>query len=450
MQHGGSVPNMAGILSRRAVFFPYSLTRSLPKASWISSDSSENGNRPKPRVSSLLEKLKSSSNPETDLSALSNFMKPPPEEKTRPPVEEVVDDQGASPDERKQTVSGQTLKVVSSSEKDASLPTEQAIETTKGWQYNKILREMRKEASEVKPSSGDFKSENLLGLLRETVEETAGDDAKSMLEKSLEATRDQKKKVLEDMKKKTAQRLSTSPPRPKWVEKTLEDLEKSQVEQGERSPKNIDPKLNQKIKDLLSDVEIAPKQLGTSRTIVAAVENWGKTASYQRKAIKDEFQYQTKEMSSLKGPSGLFLHEGERTGIFDDIINKAKTSKINNVMQSNYLRHLDELDKVDRIGYIGVRRNAFANQISLGNRLWKYPIDNEVCKIEEENTSFEEHVFLEYLLDDFPSKGPVRRFMELVINGLQKNPFLTVEQKKERVRWFHDYFSNFSEQELNF
>lgn len=446
MQHGGSVLKMATILSRRAVFFPYSLTRRLPKVSWIrnlSSDSSENGNKPKPRVSSLLQKLKSSSNPETDLSSLSNFMKPPPGEKTQPPVEEVVNDQGASPDERKQIVSSS----VSSSKKDANLLTEQAIETTSGWQYNKILREMREEASQEEPSSGDFKSENLLGLLREAGEEPAGGD---MLKKSLEATRRQKKKLLEDKKKKTLQRFSTLPARPKWVEKTLEDLEKSQVKQGKRSRKNIDPKLNQKIKDLLADVEIAPKQLGTSRTIVAAVENWGKTASYQRKAIKDEYQYQTKEMSSLKGPSGLLLHEGERTGIFDDIINKAKTSKINNVMQSNYLRHLDELEKVDKIGYIGVRRNAFANEISLADRVWKYPIDNEVCKIEEENTSFEEHVFLEYLLDDFPSKGPVRRFMELVINGLQKNPFLTVEQKKERVRWFHDYFSNFSEKELNF
>ena len=72
------------------------------------------------------------------------------------------------------------------------------------------------------------------------------------------------------------------------------------------------------------------------------------------------------------------------------------------------------------------------------------------CKVEEEGVSFEEHVFLEYLLDDFPSKGPVRRFMELVINGLQKNPHLTVEMKKERVGWFKNYFSDFSEEELNF
>ncbi|XP_078372073.1 uncharacterized protein LOC144655655 [Oculina patagonica] len=434
---------MAAMLSSRAVFLPYSLTRSLPRALWIrslSSDSSENGHKAKTRVSSLLEKLKSST-PEPDLSTLSDFMKSPPDEKTPRPVEEVATDKVASPDDE--------LKVVSSSKSDARLPTERAIEKTKGWKYNKVLREMRKDASREKQSSGDSKSGNLLGLLRETVEETEQDDGKRMLEKSIEETRRQKKKMFKSISSKSAQ-YQNSKPRPQWVEKTLEDLEKSRLDQAERSQKNVDPKLNQKIKDLLSEIEIAPKQMGTARTIVAAVENWGTTAIYQRKTIKDEYQYQTNEMSSLKGHGGLLLHEGERTGLFDELVSKAKTAKINDVTQSNFLYHLDELDKVDKVGYIGVRRNAFANQISLSNRLWQYPIDNEVCKVEEENTSFEEHVFLEYLLDDFPSKGPVRRFMELVVNGLQKNPYLSVVQKKERVRWFHDYFSNFSEEELNF
>lgn len=442
---------MAAMLSSRAVFLPYSLTRSLPRALWIrslSSDSSENGNKAKTRVSSLLEKLKSST-PEPDLSTLSNFMKSPPDKKTPRPVEEVVSDKVVSPDERKQPFSDHNLKAISSSKADAKLPTERAIEKTKGWKYNKVLREMRKDTSREKQSSGDPKSGNLLGLLKEAVEETAQDDGKRMLEKSIEETRHQKKKMFKSISTKFAQ-YRNSKPRPQWVEKSLEDLEKSRLEQAEQSRKNVDPKLNQKIKDLLSEIEIAPKQMGTARTIVAAVENWGTTAIYQRKTIKDEYQYQTNEMSSLKSPSGLLLHEGERTGLFDELVSKAKTAKINEVTQSNFLYHLDELDKVDKVGYIGVRRNAFANQISLSNRLWQYPIDNEVCKVEEENTSFEEHVFLEYLLDDFPSKGPVRRFMELVVNGLQKNPYLSVEQKKERVRWFHDYFSNFSEEELNF
>lgn len=430
---------MAFMLSIRAVFLPYTLTRSLPRALWIrnlTSDSNENGNSTKIRISALLEKLKSSS-PDPDLSTLSSFMSLPPDQETPHAVDEVVRDQVASPDERKQPLSDQEPKA------DGQLPTKKLIEKTRGWKYNKVLREMRKDASREKLSLGDSKSGDLLGFLRQAVDESAQDDLKGMLEKSIEQTKSSKKKIFKTIES-TQYRSSRS--RTQWVEKTLEEVEKSQIDQAERSQKDVDPKLNQKIKSLLSDIEVAPKQMGTARTLVAAVENWGTNASYQRKTIRDEYEYQTNELPS--SPSELLL-QGERTGLFDSIVSKAKTAKINDT-QSNFLHHLDELDKVDKIGYIGVRRNAFANQLSLSNRLWKYPIDNEVCKVEEENTSFEEHVFLEYLLDDFPSKGPVRRFMELVVNGLQKNPYLSVEQKKERVRWFHDYFSNFSEEELNF
>lgn len=65
-----------------------------------------------------------------------------------------------------------------------------------------------------------------------------------------------------------------------------------------------------------------------------------------------------------------------------------------------------------------------------------------VLGLEEEATvSFHEHVFLEkHLEDGFPRQGPVRHFMELVVTGLSKNPYLTVQQKKEHIFWFRDYF----------
>lgn len=432
--------NMAAILSSR-VFLPYTFTRSLPKISWIrslSSDSSENGNGAKVKVSSLLEKLKSSSSQEADLSTLSATLSTKPLPEKTPSFK--------SRKTRKKALSDHKLK--------SGLQPERANTKTKGWKYNKVLRElsMQKNTSRSREeqSLGISESGNLLGLLREVEQEPGEDDAKSMLEKSIEETRS-RKKVFRSIAANTTQSTRyTSRRRPQRVEKSLEDLDKSRINATERSKQSVDPSLNQKIKNLLSEVEIQPKQMGTAKTIVAAVENWDTTAGRQRRTIKDEHDYQTNEMSSIKSPSWLMLHEGESTGLFDDIISKAKTAKINNVTQSNFLFHRDELDNVDKIGYIGVKRNAFADQISLSNRLWQYPIDNEICKVEEENTSFEEHVFLEYLLDNFPSKGPVRRFMELVINGLQKNPYLTVEQKKERVRWFHDYFSNFSEEELSF
>lgn len=56
---------------------------------------------------------------------------------------------------------------------------------------------------------------------------------------------------------------------------------------------------------------------------------------------------------------------------------------------------------------------------------------------------FHEHVFLERHLEPWcPPRGPVRHFMELVCAGLQGNPYITVEKKREHIRWFRDYFLN--------
>ena len=455
--------NVATMLLSR-VSLLYTFGRSVPKISWIrslSSDSRGNGNGKKLRVSSLLEKLKSSSATEVDISKLSDALSTKPlAEETASRKSTVTERKDAS--SRKLETGLQTKrdnitewmydKILSRKPKTGLQPKR---DDTTGRKYNKILRKSGKQEDAFPPREQSLRisqSGNLLGVLKETGQEPGQGDAKSLLEKSIEETRSRRLKVFRRIAARTSESTEYTRQRPQRVEKSLEDLDKSRLDAAEQSKQNVDPSLNQKIKDLLSEVEIQPKQLGTAKSIVAAVENWDTSAKFQRRTLKEEHDYQTKEMSSIKRHDGLVLLEGESAGLFDDIISKAKTAdaKINNVAQSNFLYHLQELDYVDKIGYLGVKRNAFSDQIRLSNRLWQYPIDNEVCKIEEENTSFEEHVFLEYLLDDFPSKGPVRRFMELVINGLQKNPYLTVEQKKERVRWFHDYFSNFSEEELSF
>lgn len=60
---------------------------------------------------------------------------------------------------------------------------------------------------------------------------------------------------------------------------------------------------------------------------------------------------------------------------------------------------------------------------------------------EEASVSFHEHIFLEkHLEEGFPHQGPVRHFMELVVSGLSRNPYLTVQQKREHISWFRDYF----------
>lgn len=58
----------------------------------------------------------------------------------------------------------------------------------------------------------------------------------------------------------------------------------------------------------------------------------------------------------------------------------------------------------------------------------------------DDDAEFHEHIFLEKHLKDFPKQGPIRHFMELVICGLSKNPYLSVKQKIEHIEWFRNYF----------
>ncbi|MEQ2265216.1 hypothetical protein XENORESO_004039 [Xenotaenia resolanae] len=88
-------------------------------------------------------------------------------------------------------------------------------------------------------------------------------------------------------------------------------------------------------------------------------------------------------------------------------------------------------------------RNGFEEMIqwTKEGKLWHYPINNEIGLENEASVPFNEHVFLEkHLEEGFPRQGPVRHFMELVVAGLSRNPYLTVQQKKEHISWFRDYF----------
>ena len=344
----GNLFNMAAVLSSR-LSFPYTFVRRVPKISWIrnlSSDSSGNGNEAEAPVSSLLEKLKSSSAAEADLSKLSDLLSTEP----LPEESKVTRRKGLS--SRKRKIRLQPKKV-----------------NTEELKYNKILRDlqMQEDISAGGKSLGISESGNLLGVLKEAEQESEEDDAKSMLEKSIEETRSRRKKTYRRIAASISESSGYTRQRPQTVDKSLEDLDKSRLNAAERSKQNVDPSLNQKIRDLLSDVEIQPRQLGTAKTIVAAVENWGNTANRQRITLKEEHHYQAKEMSSMKKPGGLTLLEGESAGLFDNIISQAKTAdaKINNVTESSFLYHLEEMDNVDKIGYLGVKRNAFADQISL-------------------------------------------------------------------------------------
>lgn len=85
-------------------------------------------------------------------------------------------------------------------------------------------------------------------------------------------------------------------------------------------------------------------------------------------------------------------------------------------------------------------KNAYEEMVvwTEQGKLWRYPIDNEAGLPPSE--SFSEHVFLEDLIADFPERGPIRHFMELVLVGLSKNPHISVQRKREHIDWFRQYF----------
>lgn len=65
------------------------------------------------------------------------------------------------------------------------------------------------------------------------------------------------------------------------------------------------------------------------------------------------------------------------------------------------------------------------------------------CKGVDENeaeVSFSDHVFLDSHLEQFPDIAPVQEFMTLVLNGLSKNSFLSVDEKETIIDWYRNYF----------
>ena len=58
----------------------------------------------------------------------------------------------------------------------------------------------------------------------------------------------------------------------------------------------------------------------------------------------------------------------------------------------------------------------------------------------EAHVPFTDHVFLDQLTRGFPKSGAARNFIDLVVNGLSKNPDMTVEDKRKYVVWYADYF----------
>lgn len=92
--------------------------------------------------------------------------------------------------------------------------------------------------------------------------------------------------------------------------------------------------------------------------------------------------------------------------------------------------------------HIRLPLNGFDEMILLTEqgRLWKYPVDNEQGLDAEKSVPFEEHVFLDHFLREFPKNEYIQSFMGFVIAGLGKSHWINVERKHDIINFYKDYF----------
>ncbi|KAL9867317.1 small ribosomal subunit protein mS31 [Geothlypis trichas] len=167
-------------------------------------------------------------------------------------------------------------------------------------------------------------------------------------------------------------------------------------------------------------------------------EQWGARISGRISLQLDEDGQRTRpERSSAQMDSRRSLKVGKRLNIFT----KASTEP-EHALKTVSSPTIWDLEFAKEVAAVTAQppRNGFEEMIQWTKEgiLWEFPIDNEVGM--EDDAEFHEHIFLDKHLQGFPKEGPIRHFMELVICGLSKNPYLSVKQKVEHIEWFQKYF----------
>lgn len=133
----------------------------------------------------------------------------------------------------------------------------------------------------------------------------------------------------------------------------------------------------------------------------------------------------------------------------EDVGNSGTFDYATKIMKTNSTRCQKELDKWNelvkndiKMSRIQIPMNGFEELIQLTEegKLWRFPIDNEQGLEEEKKVPFEDHVFLDEFLEEFPKNEYIQTFMEYVISGLAKNPWMTVDRKHSIIKFYKDYF----------
>lgn len=218
-----------------------------------------------------------------------------------------------------------------------------------------------------------------------------------------------------------------------------------------------------RVDKLKEDIDVKDDSRDVSKLMSALIDNIDKNVvspeeklktlmdAMNKKASRRVENFENEETSKInilkhkrKGTKKrLSLTHGTTTILFQGMVfQDSKQSQYKTLSEQNYVEELQNLLPQS------VPQNSFEEMMLTIDKQWKFPIDNEQDMGVEEDTSFEEHVFLDHHLDDFPEEGPVKHFMELVITGLQQNPYLSVKQKQERIMWFKNYFEKFSDEDL--
>ncbi|XP_035452973.2 28S ribosomal protein S31, mitochondrial [Spodoptera frugiperda] len=154
------------------------------------------------------------------------------------------------------------------------------------------------------------------------------------------------------------------------------------------------------------------------------------------KPADSEPRGEKRKMPAVSQPTVVNIFSGQPLGIF-----KAK--------EGNYGTTLDVWENLKQreltLATSQQPTNYFQKMIlwTEQGKIWKFPIDNEQGLEEEQNVHFSEHIFLDSHLEGWcPKKGPIRHFMELVCVGLSKNAFYTVQEKKDHIMWYKEYFES--------
>ncbi|XP_038674122.1 28S ribosomal protein S31, mitochondrial isoform X2 [Scyliorhinus canicula] len=255
------------------------------------------------------------------------------------------------------------------------------------------------------------------------------ESASSMFQKATEDIKSQCKEILNpDLVAAASAVASSMPYNKRQIEsELLKQLRKHELET--EAQKNGDAS---SIGDIIADMKVGKRpgaRAGSRSANQIRFDEDGQGYVRDRGA--------TSEFNAMRKRKGLFI--GKKLNIFP-----VRTGESDDVPETVSLPSLWDIELANHIAAVTEQlpRNGFEQMIrwTKEGKLRQFPVNNEAGLEVEEGVEFHEHIFIEKHLNGFPEQGPIRHFMELVVNGLSKNPYLTVQQKIEHIDWFRQYF----------